>query len=379
MLRHRFTRFTRPDRLHFAAHSHHLWPDVTEAAHHRAWLDAAAMVDEKWDHVFGPLLGTAQRHIAGLLGLPDPGSIAFAPNVHEFIVRLASCLPSPFTVVTTDAEFHSMRRQAARWEEAGLARVVRVPAEPFASFPERFGNAVRDEHPDMVYLSHVFYDSGYIIPDLEPIVTAAPDDSFVVVDGYHSFMALPVDIGPLAERIFFVAGGYKYAMAGSGACFMHCPPGYGSRPVDTGWMAGFGALTSTGDEVGYGADGSRFFGATFDPSPFYRFNAVQDMLLDEGVEVTAIHQHVLSLQERFVAGLSGSALTATMLIPEWDPSSDRAHFLTFRTPDAGTWRAALRASGVITDFRGDRLRFGFGAYHEPGDVDRLLAIVNGLE
>ena len=30
-----------PDRLHFAAHSHHLWPDATRAAADRAWLDAA--------------------------------------------------------------------------------------------------------------------------------------------------------------------------------------------------------------------------------------------------------------------------------------------------------------------------------------------------
>jgi len=33
-------------RLHFAAHSHHPWPDVSFEAHQRAWLDAAEMMDD---------------------------------------------------------------------------------------------------------------------------------------------------------------------------------------------------------------------------------------------------------------------------------------------------------------------------------------------
>ncbi|MFT4541621.1 MAG: kynureninase, partial [Planctomycetota bacterium] len=32
---------------------------------------------------------------------------------------------------------------------------------------------------------------------------------------------------------------------------------------------------------------------------------------------------------------------------------------------------ALRKLGVITDYRGDRLRFGFGLYHDEADVDAL--------
>jgi selenocysteine lyase/cysteine desulfurase len=378
VLKHRFERFLAPDRLHFAAHSHHLWPDVTLEAHSRAWHDAARLVDAKWDLVFGELLAASRGHVARLLGLPDPGTVAFAPNTHEFVVRLASCLPTPFSVVTSDAEFHSFRRQLARWEEAGMASAVRIPAEPFPTFPDRFAAAVEDAAPDLVYLSHVFYDSGYVVPDLGRIAAATPEETFVVFDGYHAFMALPVDLEALADRVFYLGGGYKYAMAGEGACFLHCPPGYGSRPVATGWMAAFGALTAAAGEVGYGADGSRFFGATFDPSPFYRFNAVQDMLRDEDVGVDLIHAHVRRLQRRLVEGLPGGTLAAQAIIPAWDPEGARGNFLTFRTPEAGAQRTQLRARGVITDVRGDRLRFGFGVYHDEGDVDRLLAVVGEI-
>ena len=42
-----------PGRLHFAAHSHHPWPDVTRQAVLDGWDDAARLMDRKWDRIFG--------------------------------------------------------------------------------------------------------------------------------------------------------------------------------------------------------------------------------------------------------------------------------------------------------------------------------------
>ena len=55
MLGAHFSRFRAADprRLHFAAHSHHPWPDATEAAHARYWSDSAALADRKWERVLG--------------------------------------------------------------------------------------------------------------------------------------------------------------------------------------------------------------------------------------------------------------------------------------------------------------------------------------
>ena len=38
-----------PGRLHFAAHSHHLWPDASFAGQVECWDDAARLADHKWD------------------------------------------------------------------------------------------------------------------------------------------------------------------------------------------------------------------------------------------------------------------------------------------------------------------------------------------
>lgn len=365
-----------PERLHFAAHSHHLWPDVTRAAHARAWDDAAALADLKWERVFGELLPAVRRHVARILGLSDPATIAVAQSTHELVQRVISCFegPGPVRVLTTDAEFHSFRRQCARLEEAGRLAVERVPAEPFVSFPERFARAAARGH-DLVYLSHVFYNSGYVVPDLRAIVEATRPEAFVVIDGYHGFCAVPTSLAALEERVFYVAGGYKYAMSGEGACFLHCPPGRGARPLDTGWFAGFGALAGEAEEapVGYAADGSRFLGSTFDPSGLYRFRAAMDWLQGLDLCVAEIHAHVAALQGLFLGLLAERPLGELSLESLLPPSTfvERGHFLTFRTPRAGEIQRRLLEAGVVTDHRHDRLRFGFGLYHGEQDVHLL--------
>ena len=62
MLANHFTRFFEPDprRLHFCAHSHHPWPDATQAAHAQDWTDSSTLVDRKWDRVFGEVVPKAQ-------------------------------------------------------------------------------------------------------------------------------------------------------------------------------------------------------------------------------------------------------------------------------------------------------------------------------
>jgi selenocysteine lyase/cysteine desulfurase len=366
-----------PDRLHVAAHSHHPWPDVTYDAQVRCWEDAARLADRKWAHLFADTWPALQQRIAAILGLPDPATLTFGPNTHGFLLRLLSCLPTgrPIRVLSTDGEFHSFTRQMRRLEEAGQVRLHQVPVEPLAGFTERFAEAAARREADLVYVSHVFFDSGFAVPDLAALVEAVKEsEALIVIDGYHGFMAMPTDLAAIAGRAFYLAGGYKYAMAGEGAVFLHAPPGLGPRPRDTGWYAAFAALEDeAAGEVAYAADGSRFLGATFDPVGLYRLRAVLDWLDEAGITVAMIHAHVQALQQRFVAGLEKlnlPALNAKHLIVPLSIAG-RGHFLTFRTAEAGAIHRQLLAANVITDFRGDRLRFGFGLYHDEADVQRL--------
>src|SRR5262249_58050923 len=108
----------------------------------------------------------------------------------------------------------------------------------------------------------------------------------VAVAGSPGVLALPYALAGHADRAFYLAGGYKYAMAGEGVCFMHCPGGFAMRPRDTGWFAAFGALERGGSaSVAYAKDGTRFMGATFDPTGLYRLAAVFDWMKAIGLTV----------------------------------------------------------------------------------------------
>src|SRR3954469_20546875 len=196
MLQSHFSRWfeANPGRLHFAAHSHHPWPDATRAAHLRYWDDAASLADRKWERVFGEVVPHAQEHVARLLQLSDPRQVAFAPNTHEFVARLYSCLPAnrPLRVLTTAHEFHSFRRQTRRLQEDGRLQVVEIEGAPWETFPQRFAAAAGREPRGLVGLSHVFFDSGFVVQDLPAICGAAPAGALVVIDGYHAFCAIPV-------------------------------------------------------------------------------------------------------------------------------------------------------------------------------------------
>ncbi|GGK52077.1 aminotransferase class V-fold PLP-dependent enzyme [Salinarimonas ramus] len=382
-LRHHFSRYrdAAPQRLHLAAHSHHYWPDVTREAQLVAWDDAARLADRKWGHVLGPVWQAAQGHVARVLGLPDAGSVVFGQNTFEFWLRLFSCMPTdrPTRVLATDGEFHSFNRYSRRLAEDRLIDLVTVPVEPFATFEARFSEAAARGGWDIVLFSQVLFGSGYVIANMERLVDAVPDrETFVVIDGYHGFLAMPTDLSRLASRVFYMSGGYKYVMSGEGVAFMHCPPGWGERPRATGWYAAFGALTARQEgQVAYAEDGFRFMGATFDPTAFYRFDAVMRWLDGLGIGAAEVHAHAHACQRDFVAGLEaeGAGLTRADLVVGLD-EPNRANFLAFRRPDAAALHERLMAADIVTDVRADVLRFGFGLYHaqvEMGEAARRVA------
>ena len=365
-----------PGRLHMAAHSHHLWPDASYAGQVECWEDAARLADRKWDRVMGELWPEAQAEVAGELGSGDPSAILFAANTHDFIIRLAAACPRAdprrLRVLTSDGEFHSARRQFARWAEDGWLELETLAAEQILE-------AARGGGYDLVMVSHVLFGSGEIVSDINDIAALGQRDGpWVVIDGYHAFMALDSPFQETAAAsAFYLAGGYKYAMAGEGLGLMHCPPGFGPRPPITGWYAEFGDLTAPPGGVGYTRDAMRFMGATFDPSALYRFLAIRRMLASEGLTTETISAHVASLQSQLIGVIDDTALARADLL---NPLGGGAHarFLAFRSPRAADWQAQLMAVDCVTDVRGDVLRVGLGLYHDATDIDAFAKLAAGL-
>lgn len=373
-------------KLHFAAHSHHFWPDVTREAQIEYWDDSARSSDEKWEKIFGTIIPIAQNHIAHILNLKNPEQIAFAPNTHELFSRLLSCfLGRPkLTVLTTSHEFHSARRQLLRLMEEKNVQVKSVEGD-ILNERRQFIESLKTElqnAPDLFFISQVFFDSGLAITDSElyELFEAKNSHTIMVIDGYHGFAALPTDLSKLEGKVFYLAGGYKYAQAGEGAAFMVIPKG-NWRPANTGWFAEYSKLsTPNGTLVGYSQNYMSFMGATQDPSGLYRFNSVWKLFKTEKISIKDIHSHIKTLQTYFIDNLPVHFLQTWDLKPLFNSElSHHGHFLTFEAQSAEMaeiCQKGLKNKGILIDRRGNRLRFGFGLYHGQDDISKLLLGLN---
>lgn len=370
------------DMLHLCAHSHHLWPDAGYHGHLAALEDAIHLSDQKWGKVFSAIYPEAQTEVAKELRLSDPGTIVFTGNTHEALVRLISAKPlgKPLKVLTSDGEFHSFRRQADAFEEAGRFALTRVPVHPFDSFSERFLRTARAGKFDLIVISQGLFRTGQqVAPSTLAALAdlASSDGTWVVIDGYHGFMATPTDLSKIEDKVFYLAGGYKYAMSGEGAGFMHAPKGYGLRPAITSWYSEFSALSGPKGALGYPTDAGRFLGATFDPTALYRFIHVRRMLAEQDLSTAAISAkvtHLLQdLQGRIYQGRLGILAEGQILNPVEDGHSARARYLAIRHPKAQTLKTLLDEIKVHCDVRNDTLRLGLGLYHDESDLDLFEA------
>ncbi|MGZ3773204.1 MAG: aminotransferase class V-fold PLP-dependent enzyme [Pseudobdellovibrionaceae bacterium] len=375
MYKHLYQRFleAHAHELHFASHSHHYWPDITREAQLQYWDDSCKHVDEKWNYIFSNKVPQAQKLIAENLHLTKPEQIVFAPSTHEFVFRLLSTLDwtKKIKILTTDSEFYSFDRQINRVSEFSNFEIVKVPTLPFATFHERFEKEMAKDTWNLIFISHVFFNSG-IECDFKRLAEKSPKESLFIVDGYHGFMAIPTDLSSLEDRIFYLAGSYKYAQGGEGACFLCVPESARFRPFYTGWFAELSHLSAVGTQVGYPTNALQFAGSTMDFSALYRLIAVLEKFKEENITTDTIHAYIQKNQNLFLSELNKikNPLFSSQNLVMADQNK-HGHFLTFELCSTGLTQKAVDTFNSLhlkTDSRGSRLRFGFGLYHDDKDI-----------
>lgn len=375
-----YSRFRVAERLLLTGHSHQAWPDCGFRGQQRAWEDAARLVDGKWEEAFARAERVRSGY-AGLLGTPerlDDGDYALGSNTHELVVRFLSALPllTRPRLVTTDGEFHSVRRQLDRLEEEGLT-IVRVPVDPIDSLSQRLARAT-DDAAAGVLVSAVLYRDARIVGGLDRLAERCQRvGAELLVDVYHALNAIPFDLSSRGlERAFVVAGGYKYCQLGEGNCFLRVPPDCRLRPAVTGWFAEFSTLHGRegGGRVRYGPGAERFAGSTYDPTSHYRAAEVFDFFREQGL--TAVFLRAVSRHQVDRLSRSFDALDADPRLIDRDretPPEAVGGFLALRTPRARDLHEALADRGVATDYRDDLLRLGPAPYLSDRQLDDAIA------
>jgi kynureninase len=379
-----YSRFRVAERLLLTGHSHQAWPDRAFAGQIAAWEDAATLVDGKWGRAF-ERADAVRRGFAHLLG-DERGDIALGGSTHELMVRFLSALPwrRRRRLLTTDAEFHSARRQLARLGEEGI-EVVRLPADPAETIGARLAAAV-DDRTAAVVVSTVFYTHAQRAGALGELAAACARHGVeLLLDAYHQLGVVPLSLAAEGlDGAFVLGGGYKYLQLGEGNCFLRLPPGCALRPVVTGWFAEFEALAaSTGGEVTYGDGPWRFAGSTYDPTSHYRAAEVFAFFTERGLVpdlLREVSQHQVGLLCRAFDSLD---LPPRLVDRDREVALARlGGFLALRSPRAGELCAGLGAAGVLADSRADVLRLGPAPYLSDDQltdaVARLGEVARGL-
>jgi kynureninase len=381
-----YSAFRVDERLVLTGHSHQAWPDVAREGQLEAFDDAARHVDEKWERAFAKA-DAVRDGFRRLLGEPD-AQIALAPNTHELATRFLSALDLRRRprLVTSDGEFHTLRRQLARLEEAGL-NVVRLPAHPAETLAERMADAL-DERTSAVLVSAVLFETSRIVPRLGELARACEEARVeLLVDAYHALGAVPFRVAELGlESAWIVGGGYKYLQLGEGNCFLRLPEQAETlRPVLTGWFAEFEALA---DEWAHGAvpyspGGARFAGSTYDPTSHYRAARVFAFFDERGLTpelLRTVYLHQTGLLAGRVDEFNAPADVLTR--DRSAPLEAFGGFLALESPHAGELARRLAADGVLVDARGRYLRLGPAPYLSDGQIDaamdRLAAALSAL-
>lgn len=371
-----YARFDVANRLLLTGHSHQAWPDRAAEGQMRAWSDAAELVDGKWEAAFDRA-ERVRRGYARLLG--EPGAeIALGQSTFELVGRWLSALPlrDRPRLVTTDGEFHTIRRLLARLEEAGI-QVARVEALPAASLAERVAAAV-DSRTAGVLLSSVLFLNAHIVPDLEAVAAAArAARAHLLVDAYHHLNVVPFSVERLGlGDAFITGGGYKYCQLGEGNAFLRVPPDCRLRPVLTGWFAEFARLARSdeGDLVPYGTGADRFAGATYDPTSHYRAAEVFDFFDETGLDPALLREVSRHQVARLAAAFDALDPDPSLVGRDRDvPPELVGGFLALRSSHAPALQHALAKRGVAVDHRGATLRLGPAPYLSDRQLDDAMA------
>ena len=366
------------ERILLTGHSHQAQPDCAKEGLIKCWNDASSLADDKWGKVF-EVADEVRKRLALLID-DDIDNFVLGQNTHDLILRFLSALDlkKRNKIITTDSEFHTIRRQLDRLNQ-GILEIVKVPRNPVETLSERIIQEI-DDKVSAVLVSKVMFQDSAIVNGLSDVETACSGlGAKLLVDVYHVLNAIPFSVKEeKLENSFLVGGGYKYLQLGEGNCFMRVPPNEVFKPVITGWFAEFAALSEkkVPGDVQYGEKHWAFEGSTYDPASHYRALEVfrffeEHNLTPELLRKISLHQKQVLVHAFLESDFNEKIISVVN-------QQNKAGFLTFISPFAGKITKELKIRNVFADSRGEFLRFGPAPYLTDTQLRNAISILREI-
>ncbi|HYN96418.1 MAG TPA: kynureninase [Pilimelia sp.] len=315
--------------------------------------------------------------LAGVLGA-EPGELALADstsvNLYKLAVAACAARPGRRVILTDDGNFPTDLYVLQGVAEARGMRLAVLPADIDDGVRAADVAAALGPEVALVSLSHVAYRSG-AVADLPGITAAAHEAGALTLwDLSHSAGAVPVGLGAAGVDLA-VGCTYKHLNGGPGApAFLYVRRDLQAvlrQPV-WGWFGQRGQfeMAAAYDPV---ETVERFLVGTPPVLAGYAVLEGARLTAEAGIEaiaakVTALGSYAVELHDAWLAPLG------LRLASPRDPARRGAH-VTLHHPHAWQLNQALRAAGVLPDFRTpDRLRLGLAPlYTRFVDVHEGLA------
>jgi len=313
-----------------------------------------------------------RRQAAALVG-GQPDEIAFAKNTSEGLGLVAAGFDwrEGDRVVTCDLEYPSNVYPWWSLRERGVETVM-LPSRDGALPPEEVEAALRDPRVRLVSLSSVQFGSG-ARTDLAAVGRLCRErDVLFCVDAIQSLGCLPLDVEEQAID-FLSADGHKWMLGPEGCGVFYCARRALHRvtPRVVGWRSVADNTDFDRYHMELQAGAGRFEEGTTNTPGIFGLGAALDLLLEIGVE--AIAARVLSLTDRLRDGLRERGARVRSPAAEGLRSGIVSFTLPGEAPEATCRR--LRKDGVFTVVRRGGVRASPHFYNDPGEIDRLTALL----
>ena len=192
-----------------------------------------------WSERWWTMAQEVASAVAPIVGAAD-GTISMHQNVTTAHMVALSTLPPPGrrnTIVCSAADFPSLVHLFRAQEALGY-RLEVIPAEPDLSVdPDRIAAAI-DDRTALVAVSHVLFQSAFILDPAPIVARAQAVGAPVMLDVYQSAGIVPLNLAALGVE--FAAGGcLKWLCGGPGNAFLYARPDVLERlrPRFTGWFS----------------------------------------------------------------------------------------------------------------------------------------------